>query len=669
MVKTDGSERNAGFLGAEACMAATQVWVVVCLFGGGMPFQPVAAVLGVALLPAFNMSLHLARGRLLPAFVFSLCLAPLCAGASGCLTHAFGLSSSLGAIAPALLTMPLAGFAGFYRCNAKREAGSGSGSDPGLAAAIGVGILLAAFTAGLLLFSGTLRLSWHGLLHSSITYGIIDSGVPPENPYFAGQPLVYYWFYHLSAAGITTAANLSPLFSFSVFNIFASLSIVPCLYLISRGIGLAPKTSLLGSVIGTLALNPLGPLFLVLQDSGVTFKDIEGELFPTHLLQYMTMGYDFRLASPCTKFWNVSSFAPALALFLLGIHAGFDRASRGWRWRSFCLIAAAAFGTLILNPLVGLCLVLPLGAASLVWAGKGNRARFCLVLCALAAGVGAAAPCLAGILAQGGGEPFMHFGPALEPFMGVILAAGPVLLFAVLGAFKLCRLKELSGMALSVFCACLVLMALFFCFPEGNEYKIIRLLVFPAAVLAGAPAVAFLSRLRLPRVVSVPAVAAALLPNTLIAGAAYLCDSKSAVPVDDSDTQIVLCAGSAARGDVYRFLRNETPPDSVVVVNPGDGERSVGGHKQGDEVPAFARRAIYTGHRFYLTERMPGFESRLERARALFSGKEAPLPEPVLGRPLYVLVRSEQHPELLNRAPFEKVYENGVSAVFKLKMP
>src|SRR5690554_1671565 len=44
--------------------------------------------------------------------------------------------------------------------------------------------------------------SWHGFLHTAIANRFPGSFGTPDNPFFAGEPLPYYWFYHYVAAGL-----------------------------------------------------------------------------------------------------------------------------------------------------------------------------------------------------------------------------------------------------------------------------------------------------------------------------------------------------------------------------------------------------------------------------------------------------------------------------------
>ena len=229
---------------------------------------------------------------------------------------------------------------------------------------------------------------------------------------------------------------------------------------------------------------------------------------------------------------------------------------------------------------------------------------------------------------------------------------------------QMIRQKNQGALWLSLFCLCLVLMALLVSFPFDNEYKIIRLLIFPCGLLAAPAAVDYLKRLRMPGFLIVGIAGLALLPSTVMAWVIYRCAVDSPVPIQENGLQLEVTAEDPERREVYRILREETPPDAVVVVDPRDRHLALGGKMQGDEVPALARRVLYTGHNFYLTDRCPGFPDRLERTARLFLEQEGSLPEPIGERPLYILVRSDQIPARLEKPPYQPLYRSGTMALF-----
>ncbi|MBU0755803.1 MAG: DUF2298 domain-containing protein [Planctomycetes bacterium] len=650
-----GQKRS--WLVAEGWMAFTQIWVLLCFLDLPRPFDSALVMTGMALLPGFNAALLFFQCRWTHALIAALCFAPLFCGLSGFFMISCGLSSLIALLVPALLTMPLAGAAVFTRPPDQGK------TENGLLIALGIGALLVVFSAVLLFASVQLRLSSHGLLHSAIVYSLIDTGIPLENPFFAGRPLIYYWYYHLAAAGLSLAAGKSPLIAFSFLNLPAVAAVVPCLYLAGRAVKLSQWMALFGALIGLLALNPLGPLFFLLRDPSVTLKQIEaGTVLPGQMAQALTLGFDLRLGSSLTKFWNVSSFPQGIALFLFGLYASLS--STRPRWRFGLMVFFPAFALMLVNPLVGFSFFAALTVASLAWLGRENRSRLWLITLTLAVAGALSLPYLLSITGGSGGEALVRIKPALVPFLGVVLAAGPVLLFAAFGALRQVRQKNQGAVHLALFCFSLLIMALLLSFPTENEYKFIRLLIFPCGLLAAPAALDYLKRLPIPKFAAVLLAGALLVPGTVMVWIFYFSAIKATIPLDDDSVQLEVGFKDPDKREVYRFLREETPRNAVVVVHPQDRNYSMGGNMQGDEVPALARRPLYTGHRFYLTDQYPEFPDRMERTARLFLNEDGSLPIPVDGRPLYVLVRSEEIPSVLKTPDYEEVFRKGSMALF-----
>ncbi|MEA2624562.1 MAG: hypothetical protein QOD06_607, partial [Candidatus Binatota bacterium] len=72
--------------------------------------------------------------------------------------------------------------------------------------------------------------SYHGCFHIAVVSRILEGSVPPENPVFAGAPLLYPWSYHLTAALISAALGISPSWAFALLGIASLLATVSLLY-------------------------------------------------------------------------------------------------------------------------------------------------------------------------------------------------------------------------------------------------------------------------------------------------------------------------------------------------------------------------------------------------------------------------------------------------------
>ena len=66
-------------------------------------------------------------------------------------------------------------------------------------------------------------------------------------------------------------------------------------------------------------MNPLGPLFFLIQEQDIRFSDLSKGLAPNYMVRFLALGFDLRLASPLTKFWNATSFGPGSAYLFTGL--------------------------------------------------------------------------------------------------------------------------------------------------------------------------------------------------------------------------------------------------------------------------------------------------------------------------------------------------------------
>mgnify|MGYP005694354097 CR=1 FL=1 len=119
--------------------------------------------------------------------------------------------------------------------------------------------IVVALPLGLL---GSVFLSSHIFLHSSIVYQIANGVIPPLNPLLAGEPIHYAWLHHALIAAICQVLALDPLLAFSLLNVVCLLI---SMYLLSRlGYYLCQTrlVAVLSALFGLCAASPLmrGPL-------------------------------------------------------------------------------------------------------------------------------------------------------------------------------------------------------------------------------------------------------------------------------------------------------------------------------------------------------------------------------------------------------------------------
>src|SRR3954447_24611594 len=85
------------------------------------------------------------------------------------------------------------------------------------AAVVAAAVFVGALTS---LYFGNPRMwgSWHGFLHAAIATRFSEGVFPPENPFFAGQPLPYYWAYHFVGYWLSQILRLDLLHTFHAIS-------------------------------------------------------------------------------------------------------------------------------------------------------------------------------------------------------------------------------------------------------------------------------------------------------------------------------------------------------------------------------------------------------------------------------------------------------------------
>ena len=127
-----------------------------------------------------------------------------------------------------------------------------------LSVAAVVGLLL--LIVGIHRNSPRTLISFHGYLHAAIAERFLTSNspIPPENPFYAGQPLPYYWFFHFVGAQVCRLTGWNIFFSLeAVVLAGAGLLGLACLLLGHRLYGRV-VTGLLMAYLVLAGTNPFG---------------------------------------------------------------------------------------------------------------------------------------------------------------------------------------------------------------------------------------------------------------------------------------------------------------------------------------------------------------------------------------------------------------------------
>ncbi|MFN0152329.1 MAG: hypothetical protein ACKVU1_16615 [bacterium] len=206
--------------------------------------------------------------------------------------------------------------------------------------------------------------------HAAFAIEILDFGIPPQDPFFAGLPLHYFWLFHLYLAGLSQLAGSSPFPFFVLINVQALVALVLGLHLLSARFRADAASNRFAVLMGILGLNALFWLFLPLKAVRALIGSEKGgaelariyDQFPIDLLRWIDFLSPLDGAQPffLSKFYVGSAFSIGLALAVF-LMLYFARAVAGESRSAAPLAAIALAGVWAFHPDVALFLAPAMG--------------------------------------------------------------------------------------------------------------------------------------------------------------------------------------------------------------------------------------------------------------------------------------------------------------------
>jgi hypothetical protein len=513
------------------------------------------------------------------------------------------------------------------------------------------GVSLAFVVPLLALHAGSSRVlaSWHGLLHAGIAEQFPAAGLPPENPFFAGEPLPYYWFYHFVGSLVSRALSIDLLHTFQLLSLLSLVVLVVSAALIGRDHLRSNRSGLLIAFLALVGANPGGaviaaakhllkgaPLFDAVPASGVPtvfVTDQMADSLMTHpILGALYVGADWRIGHNLLWFLDISARGPALACLMVLLYLMLRRTTI----TGVVAIILVSALTAALNPIIGM-IVPPLLAAGLIVStfvtsepatSRPARVRHALIAIAASfAGLAIAFPSFAHLFAYSGGTTAIA--PPTEWGMAFLVGAftlGPLVLLAIGGAWRSSR----EIVAIAAAALLMVGAFLFLRLDQGNEHNLAN----AAAVLLAIPAAAFIDKHSQRRRWLYPLVVLLFLPSGLAALSSYV--GRPPIPLETRGRELHRTE-PAPLAAMYDWIRSNTPRNAVFVVDPSDPVKMSGNVS---ELPAFTGRVLFTDQPSYLTPYQDA-PRRMKIARDLTNGV-APNEADIrlltaLGRPVFVV--------------------------------
>lgn len=466
-----------------------------------------------------------------------------------------------------------------------------------------------ALVAGLLLSNPALPPRADGWFHAGVVWQVAERGLPPEDPYFAGLPLLYFWGTHAWAA---TAISLCPALGvwlpLVALNATAAAATLLAVAGVARALGGSAAQAGWASVLAVVGWTPFGWIQVVgralvgeVRGWPEVQRLIESGVDP--MLVMLAQGQlHASMAFHGDKALVLTPFGMGLALLALGLVTAIEAPRGRRRAVALSVVVAAALFT---HTVVGYALLLA-SAAWATWAlvssARGERGALVAALgiaLACAAALALLAPYLISISAGKQGQ--VALAPSPEAFRTAWSGTG---VFLAGAALWWSRGRE-GSVPLLLASLLFVLLGLTLKLSENNQSKFFNLL----AVTLCAPAALGLhgwvtARAGWNRIVRTALLTALLLPTPTLALWAFASEHGQAAgswhePSRESRIAFAWVRGHTAPATVFADLGGArelfTISGRSVLWGGPDGERDWGHPRERLEVRRMAVRALCTG--------------------------------------------------------------------------
>jgi hypothetical protein len=518
--------------------------------------------------------------------------------------------------------------------------------------------------------------SWHGFLHTAIATRFSASSFPPENPFFAGEPLPYYWFNHFVVYWLARLLKIDLLHTFHLVALIGLVVLIVFSGLIGRT---CFRSNLAGVVIAYLALaglNPLGPGVAItkhwLRGQPLTISwpapvettfvadQMADALMIDPLLPAMYISTDWRHGQNLVWFFDVGSRAPALSMLMVLLYL---LLKPGGKWGRYAAIVVISSLVTAFSVIIGLAFAATIAAAAFITAlplfsrlrpgqvtGHGLIPLQLSALCL--AGALLALPTYHHLFFRVSGGSGVILGSNFPLALGVIAANFLFLMpLAIMGVSKPKPYSSIGVGILGISAVLLLFTVAFIHLPEGNEHNLTN----AAQCLLAVPAAGAI--MRLPRhsgywwgrrTFVTALVFLAFAPVTVATLFAHA--QRPPMPLAVDRDILVRLPRTGDLESLYQWIRSSTAVDSIFVTDPELPLKMSGNVS---ELPAFTSRTLFTDLPNYLTQ--PNKDSAFRAQLACRVARGAPLTLEQqhylsrFGRPVYLLTYRADEPDVISR--------------------
>ena len=352
--------------------------------------------------------------------------------------------------------------------------------------------------AAILLPRDAWRLGSDAWFHTAVAREVERAGIPPQDPYFAGLTLQYFWFYHAVLVSLAGPTGLDPGGAMALLNLLSVALIVPAASMIMQRLGFDRVSRTWAGVIFLLGMGGLIVLFFPVKFATLFLGEVRGAAAwgdLVHLHPYTTenayrfltilQSQDFMLK----KFLVGTAASQALLLDLLVLAQTLHFVGSKATWKGGVLLVVTGCAAFTFHSLLGGATLAALLLA-VAWTALTRwtpRVRTLTALVLLVAAVVAVLPYLASVTRGKETESLIPVGINLLQWLSLPFSLAGATALALPGIRRLwSRRRGPAGLFLA-WGAASVGYGILGRLPGANQYDKTTIVAFvPLALLAGA---------------------------------------------------------------------------------------------------------------------------------------------------------------------------------------